>query len=443
MPHTRLQISANRRFLVRDDGTPFFYLADTAWELFHRLNRAEADLYLRTRAAQGFTVIQAVVLAELDGLSEPTPDGHRPLHDNDPTRPDEHYFRHVDWVVDRAAALGLTVGMLPTWGDKWIPRGVGPVIFTPQNAGIYGRFLGARYRNRPIIWILGGDRPVETDAHLQVHRAMAAGIREGDGGNHLMTFHPPGGHTSADWVHTEPWLDFNMCQTGHHRFAPNHEKIAADYSRVPTKPCMDAEPTYEDHPSGHKIENGYVDEHAVRAAAYWALFAGAHGHTYGCHDVWQFWQPGRVAKTWARTPWRQALDLPGAWQMRHARALLESRPFLTRIPDRALVRSETHTGPDHIQACRDADGSYGMVYLPTGSPVVVDGDRLTGDTLRGWWYDPRLGAAWLIGDVTRKAELPFIPPASGYGNDWVLVLDDATHPFASPGQSNWESSEPR
>src|SRR5437667_12229055 len=118
-PAFPLKVSDNHRYLVDANGQPFFYLADTAWELFHRPDKQDADLYLRTRAAQRFTVIQAVVLAEYAGLTEPTPEGHRPLTDNDPTKPVEAYFRHVDWVVNRAKELGLVVGMLPTWGDKW------------------------------------------------------------------------------------------------------------------------------------------------------------------------------------------------------------------------------------------------------------------------------------------------------------------------------------
>ena len=72
-----LQVSANNRFLVKANGQPFFYLGDTAWELFHRLNREEADAYLQDRAGKGFTVIQAVVLAELNGLRDPNPYGRR------------------------------------------------------------------------------------------------------------------------------------------------------------------------------------------------------------------------------------------------------------------------------------------------------------------------------------------------------------------------------
>jgi len=61
----RLKVGENQRFLVYEDGRPFFYLGDTAWKLFHRLTREEADRYLENRAKKGFTVIQAVAIAEL------------------------------------------------------------------------------------------------------------------------------------------------------------------------------------------------------------------------------------------------------------------------------------------------------------------------------------------------------------------------------------------
>ena len=281
-------MSENGRYLLDQHGKPFFYLGDTAWELFHRLSREEADDYLRDRASKGYTVIQAVVLAEHQ-FSDPNPNGHLPLHDNDPTRPVEGYFRDVDAVVDRADALGLVIGMLPTWGDKWNKKwGKGPEIFTPENAATYGEFLGRRYRDRPIVWILGGDRPIENERHAAIIRAMAEGLRKGDGGRHLISYHPSGGHTSAEWFHEDDWLDFNMLQSGHDYNRENYKRVAADYARKPVKPCMDAEPGYEDHPAGFDKKNGYLDDHDVRKSAYWALFAGAHGHTYGCHDIWQF-----------------------------------------------------------------------------------------------------------------------------------------------------------
>ncbi len=146
-----LSVSQNRRFLTNANGSPFFFLGDTAWELFHRLNREDANRYLEDRAAKGFTVIQAVVISEFEGSSDPNAYGDLPLHDQDPTRPNDAYFRHVDWIVNRAAELGMYVGMLPTWADKVGPMswGSGPEVFTIDNAAVYGRFLGERYKDAP------------------------------------------------------------------------------------------------------------------------------------------------------------------------------------------------------------------------------------------------------------------------------------------------------
>ena len=431
-----VRVSDNHRYLIDQHGSPFFYLGDTAWELFHRLDRDEADLYLKDRAAKRFTVIQAVVLAEFGGLDVPNPYGHLPLVDGDPTRPVEAYFAHVDFIVERAEELGLVVGMLPTWGDKWNKKwGQGPEVFTPENAAAFGEFLGKRYRDKPIIWILGGDRPVENDRQKSIIRAMAAGLRKGDGGRHLMTYHPMGGKTSADYFPDEGWLDFHMLQSGHNYDTPNYDRIAADYARKPTKPCLDGEPGYEDHPAGFKAANGYLDDYDARKAAYWATFAGACGHTYGCHDIWQFLGPGRPPVTDARTPWREAKDLPGAGQMRHLRALLESRPVLIRVPDQSLLASDPGRGTDHVRATRAGDGSYAFIYSASGKPFTVALEKLSGERLRASWYDPRQGTAKVDGTFPRVGKKEFRPPSQGKGHDWVLVLDDEAKGYPGPGET--------
>ncbi|MBM4414003.1 MAG: DUF4038 domain-containing protein, partial [Chloroflexi bacterium] len=188
-----VQVSANQRFLRTDTGEPFFYLADTAWELFHRLTYDQASYYLADRAEKGFTVIQAVVLAELDGLRTPNAHGDVPFDDLAQCTPNAGYFAHVDAVIAKANQLGVYMALLPTWGDKWNKKwGEGPEIFTPENAFGYGQWLGQRYRDADIIWVLGGDRPIETPRHQAIVEAMAAGVRDGDGGRHLCTFHPQG-----------------------------------------------------------------------------------------------------------------------------------------------------------------------------------------------------------------------------------------------------------
>lgn len=185
----RLKVSENGRFLQYENGDPFFYLGETAWEFFHRLSYQEAEMFLENRREKGFTVIQAVILAEENGLIAPSVNGEVPLVDLDPGKPNEKYFLFVDSLVELAASKGLYMGLLPTWGDKVDKQwGQGPVIFNPENAFLYGQFLGERYKDHPnIIWINGGDR--QCKGNEAIWNALARGIRSVDD-KHLMTFHP-------------------------------------------------------------------------------------------------------------------------------------------------------------------------------------------------------------------------------------------------------------
>jgi hypothetical protein len=222
----RIKVSPNRRFLVTASDQPFFWLADTAWQLFHYLTREEAEAYLDNRQRLGFTVTQAVVLAEFDGLRTPNAYGVTALHNLDPLQPNEAYFEHVDFIIRAAEARGLYIGLLPTWGDKvtqlW---GAGPVIFNPENARSYGAWIGSRYREfSNVLWILGGDRPPikEAEDWRPVWRAMAAGIRSSAGPDVLMTYHTWGHPEGTASLHDEAWLDFHMLQSGHvQRDTPN------------------------------------------------------------------------------------------------------------------------------------------------------------------------------------------------------------------------------
>jgi len=445
----RVTVSANRRFLVTESGKPFFWLGDTAWELFHRLTRQEARIYFANRAAHRFTVIQAVVLAELDGLHTPDPSGHLPLIDDDPTRPNEAYFQRVDDMLQMAESYGLYIGLLPTWGDKvnhqW---GAGPVVFNPENAYTYGKYLGERYRNQTnILWILGGDRPAQHQGqdYRPVWRAMAAGIDDGAGMRVFKTYHPMGGHSTSVWLQEEEWLDMHMMQTGHGggHDVPVWEWIARDYDRTPVRPVLDGEPNYEEHPVNPwpkwSPRNGFFRDYDVRKQLYRSVFAGGCGVTYGHHFVWQMYAPEcePINNGNEFIPWYDAIQRPGATQVKYLRALMESRPYLSRIPDPELVLStgvgnDQMRGDSHVTATRDQSGSYALVYLPRPMPVTVDLSRLSGEQIRGWWYNPVNGVASLIGVFSRRSELTLGP--SGASPDGVLVLDDASAGFGAPGQ---------
>ena len=445
-----LKVSDNKRFLVEESGKPFFYLGDTMWELFHRLNREDADKILKDRAEKQFTVVQAVAVAELEGHTDPNAYGHLPFIDQDPTRLDlranEDYWDHVDYIVKKANSLGIYVGFLPTWGRFWHDTNQGrKPIFTRENAETYGEFLGKRYKDAGIIWILGGDRSIDSDEQKEIIRAMARGLRKGDGGAHLRTFHPPGGSGSSKWFHDDEWLDFNMRQNGHVvEFTGRYDKTREDYDRSPIKPVMDGEPIYEDHPVSFNAKSlGHSIAADVRRPLYWNLFTGAFGHTYGHHSVWQMWSPGKNPINNPLMPWFEAIKQPGAGQMQYGRKLIESRPFLTRIPDdSAIVTSSVPTsvpgaGSRKFVATRDESGSYAMVYAPIGRAFKVNMSKIAGPKIKAWWFNPRDGKAKAIGEFPNIGEREFISPDPGEDIDWVLVLDDTSKNYPAPGSKVW------
>jgi len=420
----QFSISENKRFLLKENK-PFFWLGDTAWELFHRLNIEEADQYLKRRSEQGFTVIQAVVLAEMDGLQEPNPYNERPFTANDPSQPNEKYFAHVDAIIDKANSYGLNIGLLPTWGDKVFKDrwGKGPEIFTVQNAGDYAGWLAKRYAGKTnLIWILGGDRNPRGAKDTAIWNAMGRAIKAANK-KAIITFHPqPNELGSAEWFHQQPWLDFNMFQTGHCRDNGAYDKINTVYQLTPIKPVMDGEPIYEDHPVCFNAKDlGTSSAYDVRKAAYLHLFAGGFGHTYGCHDIWQMYSPKYEAVNGPHIYWTEALELPGAQQMKFVRTLMESYPLLERVPDQGLIVEKNTVAAERIQATRGKN--YLFVYSATGKPFTLLLGKIAGTSIRARWFNPRDGKYSGEQIFANKGTKKFQPPSSGYGQDWILVAD--------------------
>jgi hypothetical protein len=455
-----LRISPNHRYLQFQDGKPFFYLADTAWELFHRLNREEASLYLTNRSQKGFTVIQAVILSELDGLTVPNANGDRPLIDGSIDKPNEPYFHHVDFIVNKAEELGLFIGMLPTWGKYWkSPTSIFP---NPDSARRYGQFLGSRYRDKPIIWILGGDRAIDNPQERATVDALAEGLREGDQHHHLITFHPVGPGDSSEMLNDAPWLDFNMFQSSH--AARDHDNglyVERDLQLKPERPALDGENRYEEIPVGFYLAGmsglQRFEDFDVRQAAYWSLLAGACGYTYGDNNVWQMyrstlrdskessapkgtiaglfsnpWMGGKGGIIGANVEWSLALNRPGAYQMQYVRKLFESVPFQKLVPDQSIILNGPTTGGGKIRSARATDGSFAIIYSPFGEAFTLSKSVVHAAKLKEFWYDPRYGTSYEIDEPERWGIQTYTPPTAGRGHDWILVIEDAAADFPSP-----------
>ena len=447
----RLKVSEDRRRLVLDDGTPFFWLGDTAWRLIAKLDREEILRYLEDRKQKCFNVIQVQMLPL--AIQDQNAYGHVAFDNEDLNTPNADYWAHVDCFLAQAQEMGFYVAFVPAWASVHVEtkRNSSPFIHSAERGYQYGVFIGKRYKDfENIIWFLGGD--VRPTRH-EVYDALARGIKEGTRGGAaeqvLMSYHPPGGTfrppatSSGEFYHDKDWLDFNMIQSGHSIGNKNYERITEDYARDPVKPTFDSEPCYERHPVKHDFKHGEFFAHHMRRRAYWSVLAGAFGFTYGGNGIWQMDKPNHTGKASHHNFfWYDALDHEGATQMRYVRQLFESRP--SWIPDQGIVLGDAGTVDDRIQAARSEDGCCWMVYVTNGRKMELDLARFDGALVHAWWYNPRDGLTygqdhnvtekpWEI--TTEQAVQVFEPPGTPReGNDWILVLDKASKGFDVPGR---------
>ena len=433
-----LKIAPNGRYFMTADGKPFFWLGDTGWLLFSKLNREEAIKYLDDRKQKGFNVIQVMVLHQTkvvnaygdaalidSNVSMPNiTSGNNPA---DATQYD--YWDHVDFIVNAAAERGIYIAMVPVWGSEVKAGHVNRV-----QAKQYATFLANRYKTQSnIIWMNGGD--IKGTDSLEVWKVIGKTLHEKDPG-HLVTFHPRGRTQSSTWFHNEAWLQFNIFQSGHRRYnqdtsagelhygEDNWKYVAADYRKTPAKPTFDAEPSYEKIPQGlhDSLEKRWTADD-VRRYAWWSVFAGGCGYTYGDNAVMQMHRPGDTDGNYGVTDyWYQAINDPGASQMQYVKDLMLSRSYFDRVPDQSLIAGDVGEKYDRLMATRGQH--YAMVYTYTGRNISVKMDKLAGKTIKASWYNPRDGKYTTIGSFANKGVREFDAPGEVRdGNDWVLVLE--------------------
>jgi hypothetical protein len=435
---TRIKISSNHRYFTTGDNKPFFWLGDTGWLLFAKLNREEAEKYLETRRRQGFNVIQVMVLHTLAAKNAY---GDSALINKDVAAPkltpgsaisneaQYDYWDHVDWIVKRAAEKGIYIAMVPVWGAN-VKEG----HVSPLQAQKYATFLAKRYRAMAnVVWMNGGD--IHGNDSIKVWKTIGNALRVNDK-THLITFHPFGRTQSSTWFHNEPWLDFNVFQSGHrnykqdtakkdHRYGEDNWRYAqADYALKPVKPTFDAEPSYERIPHGlhDTLEKKWTDDD-VRRYGYWSVFAGGCGYTYGNNDVMQMHKPEEKTGSYgSKEAWFNSMNDPGAKQMVYLKKLMLSRPYFERVPDQSLIAAEQ--GERYNRLIGTKGKNYAFIYTYNGRNMQINASKFTSAKLKASWYNPRNGSITAIGIFIKKSVMSFNPPGEQKdGNDWVLILD--------------------
>ncbi len=410
-----IKVSPDGRYFIDSRGGPFFWLGDTCWPLLAQYTPENAKRYLSSRAELGYTVIQGVLAwGGGTGFESPAPGpnafGHVPWLDGNPATPNEAYFQNVDALVEFAAQNNMVLGMLPVWGYY-----VNDVqTLTVENAGAYGRWLGERYRDASnIVWILGGDRiPTEFE---EVTRQLAAGLCAGDGGAHLITYHPCGERSSAQFFHAEDWLDFNMLQTWT-AWPRVYPSVQTDTLLSPVKPVVLAEGAYE---AGPEYPLGPITPLIVRRQAWWAFMAGGFC-TNGHNQNWRM-----------ESNWEDILTAPGAAQMRIYKETITSRAWWKMVPDQCLFEVGINSECTLNAAKRTIDSICALVYLSSQCHVRLNIDRILTQRVRATWVNPQNGEQKDAGDYPTGNRTGSVFPEGqkvwfgtpDFWEDAILILD--------------------
>ena len=435
----KLKVSDNQRYLIHENGTPFFWLGNTSWLLPERLNRDEVEYFLNREREEGYNVEQIQVLNAIPTYNIYGQQANDETFDFTKfTKVGVYsYWEHLDYIVDMAAANGIYIAMDCIWGSQINKMDV-------KKAASYGKFLGERYKNKPnVIWMIGGD--IMGDKGTESWDALARAIKKADT-NHVMTFHPRGRTTSAWWYNDREWLDFNMFQSGHRRYGQrngdgdytikdnteedNWRYVDMSFEKTPIKPVIDGEPSYEDIPQGlHDFSAPRWQDYDVRRYAYWAVFAGCFGHTYGHNSIMQFMRPGVLASFGAEKAWWDAMKDPGYQQMKYLKWLMLAFPFTERIGDQSIIAHQNGERYDYVIATRGND--YLLVYNYSGKPMQIDLSKISGNKKNVWLMNPSDGSLTFMGEYDNKIHEFTFDGAYLRGSDRVLIAIDSNKDYLS------------
>ena len=412
-----LHVEAGKRYLVDAAGTPFLMLGDSPWSLIVQLTREEVDQYLDDRRARGFNTL-LVNLIEHHFSNNPPKNayGNGPfLTPGDFSTPNELYFAHADWVIQRAADKGFLLLLVPSYlgynggNEGWYSE---MVANGSTKLREYGRYLGRRYSGfSNILWTHGGDYNPPNKALI---REIAAGIRDFDTRS-LMSAHCAPETAAADYWGSESWLQVNNVYT----YNAVYSASLTQYARADAKPFFFLEGRYEN-------EANEGTEQRVRVQAYHALLSGAAGQVFGNNPIWHFNGPGLYPTS---LTWQQALNGRGSQSMSHVRTLFAPRSWWTLQPDASntTLTAGLSSGQDRAVAARASDRSFAIAYMPSVRTVTMNLSQLAGPNVNARWYDPANGSYTAVtgSPFPAAGSQTFRPAGNNTSNfgDWALVLE--------------------
>jgi hypothetical protein len=386
---------------------PFFVNGDTPWSLMVQTTREQADQYLEDRRLKGINaVLVNLIEHEFANNAPRNAYGDAPFTKaGDFSTPNEAYFAHVDYVINKAAEKGILVLLAPAYlGYAGASQGWYQEMLSNGTTKLttFGQYVGSRYKNfKNILWVEGGDFNAPNKA---VVRAVAEGIKSVDNKPH--TFHGDRGTAAEQWMGGESWLNVNNIYTD------DATVVSAAFGQyaASTKPFFLIEAIYENMSNA----NAWT----VRQQAYQAVLSGASGHMMGNDPMW-----------YMGSGWQNALNSAGAKSLKHIANLFATHEWWKLVPDRAGVTltAGTLSGAYRSVAAVASDASFAIAYMPSKRSITIDMSKLSGPKVKAQWVDPTSGTATSVsGSPFLASGTRSLSPTTNNGSgdgDWLLVLE--------------------
>ena len=446
-----LRPSADGRHLVDRRGTPVLLKGEAAWLSLVNLTEEEQERYLANRAAKGFNAV-LVSLLNHDYARPPNPVppanryGEEPFRERDDfATPNDAYFDRAAAFVDRAAAHGIAVLLVPAYlGFDGKDEGWWGPLAGPKNSRAachtFGRYLGEKLGSKGnVVWVAGGDYapPPGSEGEARL-RALLEGMKEA-GASQPWTGHWNVGHRggiSTDEALFAPAMDLN----GVYQYGTSYEYALRAYDVVPRRPVFVLEGTYErEHPGGLQ---------PFRREWWWGMLSGAAGTVFGNDFVWTAQSArGTYSADYAAadrtvSSWAAELESPGTFQMMRLHQLFEGLPWQRLVPAGAAsglpdpVVSGQRPRALRIASAATRQGDLLVLYVPPARKrsraFTLSMSGLSGPS-RARWFDPTTGQILpAAGDIPNRGTFTFRTPGKNAlgETDWVLVVD--VPPAAGP-----------
>lgn len=411
--HGDLKVSADRRYLVHADGTPFLWMGDTGWHAAWKGTAAEWREYVETRARQRFSVIQLFATGMKDVGKLPGTGQAPYLPDGAPNPP---FWRDLAEKIACANEQGMII-LLAGVGKNKNERFDGP-----QQNPAFPRYLAGRFASLFVIFSPSMDhtyQPKNDEVGTALRRLTT----------HLITQHPATDFEAAKKYHDADYADFCGLQSGHHGGKLPQAYNAARtwtlelWNRPPVKPVINIEAMYDAY--GHNNAKNWRERDA-RKLGWISWLAGSRGYTYGAGDVPPK-VPGGAGGIWrlSENPaafdyWRKALAWPSAAQMTILRDFFGGIEWWTLEPAPEMVKNQAEEETRKMVASRSRSGKMVVAYLPDNERIELELKGLPAPT-GGMWFDPVSGHSLALDKPAMSGTVVSLNRPAGW-EDAVLVL---------------------